>query len=254
MKKIFLISIFYIFFFCSHTFAFIEFKQSKDISLDTEQARGINFKPDGTIMYVTNRKVVAGDNAESQNGQVTQYSLSTPFDISTATKTSQTNLLGGGGVAVLKYPHAIEFKPDGTKMFVVSGDRYSRIYQYNLTTAWDSSSAEFEASHAVTRDTDVRHLRTLEFRPDGKLMFTGGRGSNTSTSKIKEFRLANAWDLTSGVSTGDVSADLGSADNNLRNAQFDPNGKIMYIGGNDSHDIHKFTLEDAWDITSLSST
>ncbi|MDB9986607.1 autotransporter domain-containing protein [Candidatus Pelagibacter sp.] len=254
MKKIFLISIFYIFFFCSYTFAFIEFKQSKDISLDTEQARGINFKPDGTIMYVTNRKVVAGDNDESQKGQVTQYSLSTRFDISTATKTSQTNLLGGGGVEVLKYPHAIEFKPDGTKMFVVSGDRYSRIYQYNLTTAWDSSSAEFEASHAVTRDTDVRHLRTLEFRPDGKRMFTGGRGSNTSTSKIKEFRLANAWDLTSGVSTGDVSADLGSADNNLRNAQFDPNGKIMYIGGNDSHDIHKYTLEDAWDITSLSST
>jgi hypothetical protein len=56
MKKIFLISIFYIFFFCSNSFAFIEFKQSKDISSDTVAVRGINFNPDGTIMYITNRK------------------------------------------------------------------------------------------------------------------------------------------------------------------------------------------------------
>ena len=88
MKKIFLISIFYIFFFCSNSFAFIEFKQSKDISSDTVAVRGINFNPDGTIMYITNRDPNNGDKA-----QVTQYSLSTPFDISTATKTSQTNLL-----------------------------------------------------------------------------------------------------------------------------------------------------------------
>ena len=56
MKKIFLISIFYIFFFCSNSFAFIEFKQSKVISSDTPGVRGINFKPDGTIMYVTTRE------------------------------------------------------------------------------------------------------------------------------------------------------------------------------------------------------
>ena len=56
MKKIFLISIFYIFFFCSNSFAFIEFKQSKDISQTLQHVRGINFKPDGTIMYVTNRE------------------------------------------------------------------------------------------------------------------------------------------------------------------------------------------------------
>ena len=116
MKKIFSVVIFFIFFFNSNSFAFIEFKQSRNISLDTEQARGINFKPDGTIMYVTNRLGVGTD----QEGQLLQYSLSTPFDISTATKTSHTDLLGGSGVEVLKYPHAIEFKPDGKKMFVVS--------------------------------------------------------------------------------------------------------------------------------------
>ena len=84
MKKFFLTIIFFLFFLTSNSVAFIEFKQSKNISSDTEQARGINFKPDGTIMYITNRKAASG--AEGQKGQVTQYSLSTPFDISTAKK------------------------------------------------------------------------------------------------------------------------------------------------------------------------
>ena len=55
MKKIFLISIFYIFFFCSNSFAFLEFKQEKDISTDTKAVRGINFNPDGTRMFVGER-------------------------------------------------------------------------------------------------------------------------------------------------------------------------------------------------------
>ena len=252
MKSFFLIVICF-FLFSSNSFAFIEFKQTKNISSDTEQARGVNFNPDGTIMYITNRKGSSG--VDHQNGQVTQYSLTTPYDISTAEKTSQTDLLGAtdGSVAVLKYPHAIEFKPDGTKMFVTSGDRYSRIYQYNLTTAWDSSTAEFETSKAVTRDTKTNNLRTLEFKPDGSRMYTGGKGSISGTGYIKEFTLSTPWDVsTAGSST--VSANLGSAEDNLRNAQFDDTGTILYIGGNNNDDIHEYSLSTAWDITTLSSS
>ena len=235
----------------NNSFAFIEFKQSKNISSDTEQARGINFKPDGTIMYITNRKDASG--AEGQKGQVTQYSLSTPFDISTATKTSQTDLLGSDVSSVLKYPHAIEFKPDGTKMFVTAGDAVASVYQYNLTTPWDSSSAEFEARHHEGR-TDVKHLRTLAFKPDGTRMFVGGKDDPSTTGKIKQFTLTNPWDLSSGVSDAGLSDDLSGAEPNLRNAQFDPNGSILYIGGNDNDNIHKFTLSTAWDVTSISSS
>ena len=59
MKKNFLFVVFFRHFllFSSNSFGeFITFKQSKDISLDTTGIRGINFKPDGKIMYVTNRE------------------------------------------------------------------------------------------------------------------------------------------------------------------------------------------------------
>ena len=244
MKKIFLISIFYIFFFCSNSFAFIEFKQSKDISSDTTEVRGINFKPDGTIMYVTNR-----DPSNSNKAQVTQYSLSTPFDISTATKTSQTNLLHKNDLGV-EFPHAIEFKPDGTKMFLASNNSQTSIYQYNLTTPWDSSTVVFEKRFQIGNSTESS-LRTLSFKPDGTRMFTGG----PNQGKIRAYILANPWDLTSGVSLEAVSANLKtSSDTNFRNTQFDTTGSIMYIMGDTNNNIHKYTLSTPWDVTTISST
>ena len=95
--------IFFFFVFSSNSFGFITFKQSKDISSDATGLRQINFKPDGTIMYVTNRE----KNTVSEVDSVIQYSLSTPFDISTATLTSSTTLTN------IDKPHAIHFKPDG---------------------------------------------------------------------------------------------------------------------------------------------
>ena len=243
MKKIFSVVIFFIFFFNSNSFAFIEFKQSRNISLDTEQARGINFKPDGTIMYVTNRLGVGTD----QEGQLLQYSLSTPFDISTATKTSHTDLLGGSGVAVLKYPHAIEFKPDGKKMFVVSGDQFARIYQYSLSSAWDSSTAQFETSFHVNKTNEAK-LRTLAFKPDGIRMFTGG----PEEGNLRSYTLSTRWDVSS-ASFDYESVDLSLSHDKFRNVQFHPDGSIMYIGGNDTHDIHKYTLSTPWDVRTISS-
>ena len=246
MKNFFKISLIVFSFlalFYSNAFAFIEFKQSRNISLDTEQARGINFKPDGTIMYVTNRLGVGSD----QEGQLIQYSLSTPFDISTATKSSHIDLLGGGGVAVLKYPHAIEFKPDGTKMFVTSGDQFARIYQYSLSTAWDSSTAQFETSFHVNKTNEAK-LRTLAFKPDGTRMFTGG----PEEGNLRSYTLSTAWDVSS-ASFDFESVDLSVSHDKFRNVQFHPDGSIMYIGGNDTHDIHKYILSTPWDVRTISS-
>ena len=56
MKKILKTSFFVFSFlalFYSNAFAFLEFKQEKDISSDTQHLRGITFNPDGSRMYVT---------------------------------------------------------------------------------------------------------------------------------------------------------------------------------------------------------
>ena len=70
--------IFFFLIFSQNSYAEFTFVQTKDVSSDTPGIRGINFKPDGTRMYITNRE---SDTA----AYIIEYSLTTPFDISTAT-------------------------------------------------------------------------------------------------------------------------------------------------------------------------
>ena len=240
MKR-FLVTLFFSLIFVTDAFAILAYKQEIDISSDTANVRGINFKPDGTIMYVTTRTNASTD------GFVKQYSLSTAFDISTATLTSTTQLTDG--TTDLQYPHAIEFKPDGTKMFVVANEGLY-VYQYNLTSAWDTSTLEYVTRYEVD-DDDESQLRTLTFKPDGKRMFVSGKNEHM----LKEYRLDTAWDVSeSNVTFVKNSAALSASDNNMRNVQFNSNGTELYLGGNQNNNMNKYTLSTAWDISTISST
>ena len=236
MKKIFLISIFYIFFFCSNSFAFLEFKQEKDISSDTKHLRGITFNPDGSRMYVT---------ADETNPVVIEYSLSVPFDISTASKTSATNLVEAGGANIDK-PHAIEFKPDGKVMYVIhSQSTKVGVEQYNLTTAWDTSTLSYDTRLSITNGSDVQ-IRALAFKTDGTRVYIAQRDHG----KVIQYDLTTPWDLSSATNQVESNVFTGE-ENNLRNIQFSSDGTFMYLGGSGGDDINKYKLPTAWDVSMI---
>ena len=227
-KKFLIIFIFFLSFLTTNAFAFITYKQSKVVTSDSDQIRGIQFKPDGTIMYVSER--------ETDPDTIMQYSLSTPFDISTATfqfKTTLTNIT---------LPHAIEFHPNGTKMYVINNTG-TTVEQYTLTTAWDTSTLDHYGTYNVTNEDQ---LRALTFKPNGTRMYVTGADAFI----IKEYTLTTAWDVTSATNTANSSS-LESDENNPRNIQFHSDGTIMYLGGNGGDDINKYTLSTPWDISTL---
>jgi len=101
---------------------------SKSFSVTTQETTptGMWIKPDGTTMYIV------GTAADA----VFQYTLSTPWDISTASYASKTYSFSAqetsaGGIALSN---------DGTKMWITGliGDD---IWEYTLGTAWDISTA-----------------------------------------------------------------------------------------------------------------
>ena len=249
MKKI-LLSIFVSLIFISEVFAVPNYKQEIDISDDTEGLRGINFKPDGTIMYITRRINIGSlEGDASRVGFINQYSLSTPFDISTATLISTTQLTEPGETnsTFAFLPHAIEFKPDGTRLFAIKNTG-TLVYQYDLSTAWDVSTISFDTKFDVS---DESQLRSIDFKPDGSRMYVTGQ----QNKKIKEYSLSTTWDVTtSNVTHVRDSAALTSTDNNPRNIQFSENGTELYYAGNGNNDMHKFTLSEAWNVSTLSST
>jgi len=233
MKKNFLFVLFFFFVFSSNSFGFITFKQSKDISSDATGLRQINFKPDGKIMYVTNRE----KDTTSAVDSVKQYSLSTPFDISTATLTSSTTLTN------IDKPHAIHFKTDGKVMYVVDNGSLT-IEQYNLTTAWDTSTLVHDDNFTIS---DESQLRSLAFKYDGTKMYVTGN----ETEVIQQFTLSTPWDVTSATKDSTESSALTGKEDNPRSIQFNSDGTIFYIGGNGSDSIHKYTLSTPWDVSTL---
>ena len=206
--------------------------------------------------YITNRE-------SDKKAYLIEYSLTTPFDISTATISFTGGTPKGTaltcaaeGVGQMNYPHAIEFNPDGTRMFITTNEGIGSfdlgVWQFKLTTPWDSTSLVCEKIYEVDIDDKggEDQLRTLHFKPGGTRMFIGGKTLN----KLRQYDLANPFDLRSGVTPRGTSDSLVSADTNMRNILFNPDGTQLFIAGNENTRMNKYTLSTAYDITTLSSS
>ena len=246
MKKTFILVIFLLSLFSSNSFANLQFKQSKDISDDTDDIRGIFIKPDGTRVYVTNDE-------DDDDQSVIEYSLTTPFDISTAVKSSETLLTiqEDGGSEVMDNPHAITFKPDGTRMYVIRSDatvgNTVAIEQFSLSTAWDTSTISWTARTALqTGCTLSLQTRGVDFKPDGTRIFIGNEGNDI----IAQYDLTTPWDVTS-MTNQQCSPSIKSDEDKLRNIQLSSDGSFLYVGGNDGDEINKYSLTTPYNITSI---
>ena len=153
----------------------LSFVDSYDISAKTTSPGGLDFKPDGTEMYVS----------DTTDKEVHQWTLSTAFDVSTASFTNTYDTSRDDNI------QGIRFKPDGTKMFTTT-DVNDRTDQYSLSTAWDLSTASYDS---VTLDHSSQNpiVYDLLFNDDGSKLFLLG---NSSSFEIVEYALSTAYDLS----------------------------------------------------------
>ena len=142
-------------------------------------ALSIHISTNGTKMYIAGRDT-------SDTYIVAQYSLSTPWSISTISL-DKTDTLG------IK-PRYICFKPDGTKMYVLDGDTNS-ICQFSLSTAWDIGTATSEGSFSITEDA---YVNAFFISDNGKYMIVAGN----QNKKLYFYKLDTPWDISTATYTG----------------------------------------------------
>ena len=187
----------------------------------------VTFKPDGTKMYVTGN---AGDD-------VNEYDLSTPWDISTASYLQNFSVSSQD-----TGPTDVQFKPDGTKMYIC-GNGNDRVYQYSLSTAWDVSAASYD-SVFFSLTSQGTAPSSLFFKPDGTSFYTIDYTPDT----IFKYDLSTAWDLSTASYSGS-SFTVNSQDTAAFGVSFKPDGTKMYVVGSTGDDINQYSLGTAWDIT-----
>lgn len=104
--------------------------QSFYVSSNEPSPTDVTFKPDGTRMYV------CGTGSEA----VSEYSLSTAWDVSTASYQNQFSTTTQSA-----YPSCVSFNDDGTKMYITTYSSSADIFEYDLSTAWDISTASYNS-------------------------------------------------------------------------------------------------------------
>jgi len=188
----------------------------------------IFFKPDGTRMYILGS---AGDD-------VNEYSLSSAWDITTASYVQSFSI-----TAQEILPGGLFFKPDGTKMYV-TGYNSDNVNEYDLSTAWDVSTASYLQNFSVSAQEGAP--RSLFFKPDGMKMYVIG----TSADTVREYALSTAWDVSTASYSQGFS--VSSQETNPQSVFFKPDGTKMYIHGESGDDVNEYNLSTAWDVSTAS--
>jgi sugar lactone lactonase YvrE len=186
------------------------------------------FKPDGTKMYALG----------SQTRVVYEYDLNTAWVVTTASYvqsfsvgTQETN------------PQAMYFKPDGTKMYVV-GTTADAVFQYDLSTAWDLSTASYVQSFSVS--SQETNPTSLSFKTDGTRMYVAGLTNN----RLYMYNLSTAWDISTASYSGS-NASM-STTGTPSNIYFKDDGTKLYKLTITGSRLYTYTLSTAWTVSSMS--
>ena len=189
---------------------------SVTLSLNSQDTTptALHFKPDGTKMYF----IGLGSDT------VYQYTLSTAWDLSTASYDSVSLSVTSQDTA----PYGLSFKSDGTKMYV-AGLTNQSIFQYTLSTAWDLSTASYDSvSYNV-----ARNMSEIKFKPDGTEMYI----SSVTEQEIVGFLLSTAWDISTAsyLSETNTSANIP----NPRGFDFNSDGTKMIVADNSTDYLYQ---------------
>ena len=177
---------------------------------------------DGTKLFVLN-----------MNSKVFEYNLSTPYDVSTmsynnvvfSTASEDSSIRGFG------------FSNDGTKMFLGGGTAPEKIYMYNLSSAWDLSTASYSNTSYSYPISGAP--ADIIFNSNGSKMFV-----MTYSVGIREFELSTPYDITT-VGTYSQTLSTGPQDSQVYSFTFNGDMSKIYLIGAATEKIFQYSTGGA---------
>ncbi len=152
--------------------------------------------------------------------------------------------------SITGYPHGIQFKSDGTKFYVAhSSGTTGVIYQCDLTTAWDLSTAQTGSATSVTftgADYQYKDLDGIFLKPDGTKIYT------SSGEYVRAYTMSTAYDITTCTKTATLHTQATSYEQSNHAIFMNNTGTKLFVGGNTQEDVNQWDLSTAWDISTAS--
>ena len=206
--------------------------ESLSVSAHTSSVRGTHFRPDGSQLFVLGRS--------SQN--VVSYSLSVPWDLSSASYVSEYDFSGDlASSSVGSVAHGLYFREDGEKKWVFNR---REIYEYTLSSPWDVSTAQntgyADFSSFVSRGHD------FDFSSDGEVLYIDDRNNQA----VFEVHLSSPWDVSSYSLV--YTLDISSEEDAVRGIQLSSDGSRMFLMDTGRREALEYHLSSPYDLSTAS--
>ena len=208
-------------------------KELEGSSLDDPAGvRDIKFKPDGTIMYVLSE----------HDCVIYQYTLSTAFDVSSATYANKKYELSTDHIS------GFGLKSDGSVLFFFSGHTSGNRTFKNvpLSTPFDISTDGTRSNSSSFTQTDAGNFKGMHINSDGtKVFMCADTGSD---QKIFRYDFSSGFDVSTASHAQTLTLTTGSV--NLRGfAMSDDLTRIFSIDLDNDY-VVEHSLASAGDLTS----
>ncbi|WP_211344249.1 BspA family leucine-rich repeat surface protein [Flavivirga rizhaonensis] len=214
-----------------------EFSNQFSVNAQENQLRGVEFNTDGTKMFVI------GDSDDA----IVEYNLSTGFDVSTAVYAGASQEFFFGGQ--VPNPLNFAFSTDGTKLFIINGigpGGSSGLYQYNLGTGFDVSTAVFAGGFHRRFISQESFPTDLAFNTDGSKMFIIG----VSDDAVIEYILRANFDISTMVYAGAAEEfSVVAQESEPTGLAFNTDGTKMFVIGNSGDAVVEYNLSTGFDVS-----
>ncbi len=190
---------------------------------------GLEFKDDGTKAYVSGFTTLGADRAFTY-----AYDLSTPWDATTLSYSGEFYESTSEDVWV----QGNAFGAGGTKMYLGGGNT-NTIYQYELSSAWDISTASYASkSYAVPNGAQSVAMK----RDDGARMYTTGHFGN----EVVEHILSTNWDIATASVLSTTSSLVSAEVSQTSSLAFKTDGATMFVIGYGNDTVAQFPMVSPW--------
>jgi len=204
-------------------------------------AVSFRFKSDGSLLFVLDDQI----GGVGSGWTITQFTLATPWDISTAT--NQTIVESES--LLVPNVKGFDFSADGTKVFYLEEDS-QEIVQYNLTKAWDlTTGLKVNANTFDFSSIGSNNEQSFVFSQNGLRAYI----VSGSDDRIYQLNLTEAFDgstFSDASKTLDVSAKLSFP----HGVAISADGKKIFVTGRLDTTIEEYTLSTAYELDSASHT
>jgi len=168
--------------YCIGSASFVDSFSTANSGAEENNPTGIVFSKSGMKMFIVGA-------TNNNQGKVSEYTLTVPWDVSTASFVDSLDVKSCGADCGAAF--GLAFNKSGNKMFVMVSKNVDAVDEYTLTTAWDVSTASFVDSFSVATQETVP--TGIAFSKSGDKMFIVGSNGDD----VNEYTLTTAWDVSS---------------------------------------------------------